>query len=51
LPVGLVYDAKARFQSRALVGVGTPIPVACWADEYRRDNHQAVQNLTGAMAE
>ena len=28
LAVGLVYDAKARFRSRALVRVGQPIPVA-----------------------
>ena len=26
--VGLVYDAKARFRSRALVRVGEPVEVA-----------------------
>jgi 1-acyl-sn-glycerol-3-phosphate acyltransferase len=51
LPVGLAYDAKARFRSRALVRLGTPTPVARWAEAYRTDNHRAVQDLTAAMAE
>jgi len=51
LPVGLAYDAKARFRSRALVRVGAPMPVAPWADEYRRADHEAVQSLTAAMAD
>jgi 1-acyl-sn-glycerol-3-phosphate acyltransferase len=51
LPVGLAYDAKARFRSRALVRVGPPMPVEPWVDEYRRADHQAVQGLTAAMAD
>jgi glycerol-3-phosphate O-acyltransferase / dihydroxyacetone phosphate acyltransferase len=51
LPVGLAYDAKARFRSRALVRIGAPKPVDGWAEEYRRDDHRAVQDLTGAMAD
>jgi glycerol-3-phosphate O-acyltransferase / dihydroxyacetone phosphate acyltransferase len=50
LPVGLAYDAKARFRSRALVRVGAPVAVDTWAEDYRRDDHSAVQNLTAAMA-
>lgn len=49
--VGLVYDAKATFRSRALVRVGPPRPVAPFLQEYRTDDHAAVRALTGAMAE
>jgi len=51
LAVGLAYDAKARFRSRALVRVGTPVPVAGWATAYAQDDHRAVEQLTAAMAE
>jgi 1-acyl-sn-glycerol-3-phosphate acyltransferase len=51
LPVGLAYDAKARFRSRALVRIGTPVPVSGWAAEYRADDHRAVEELTAAMAD
>jgi glycerol-3-phosphate O-acyltransferase / dihydroxyacetone phosphate acyltransferase len=51
LPVGLAYDAKARFRSRALVRVGTPTAVSRWAEAYRVDDHRAVSELTAAMAE
>jgi glycerol-3-phosphate O-acyltransferase / dihydroxyacetone phosphate acyltransferase len=51
LPVGLAYDAKARFRSRALVRVGTPVPVGAWATTYAPDDHRAVEQLTAAMAE
>lgn len=46
LPVGLAYDEKARFRSRALVRVGPPVAVARWAEDYRRDDHRAVVELT-----
>ena len=49
--VGLSYDAKARFRSRALVRVGEPQAVAPWADSYRHDARQAVRALTADLAE
>jgi glycerol-3-phosphate O-acyltransferase/dihydroxyacetone phosphate acyltransferase len=44
--VGLTYDAKARFRSRALVRIGRPEGVARWAEAYQRDSHQAVRQFT-----
>jgi glycerol-3-phosphate O-acyltransferase / dihydroxyacetone phosphate acyltransferase len=49
--VGLVYDAKARFRSRALVRVGPARPVAPWVDQYREDPRAAVRALTDEMAD
>jgi len=51
LPVGLAYDAKARFRSRALVRIGRPVPVSGWAEAYRADDHRAAEELTAAMAD
>jgi glycerol-3-phosphate O-acyltransferase/dihydroxyacetone phosphate acyltransferase len=48
--VGLVYDAKARFRSRALVRVGQPEKVAHWAEAYRRDERATVRALTEDLA-
>jgi glycerol-3-phosphate O-acyltransferase/dihydroxyacetone phosphate acyltransferase len=48
--VGLVYDAKARFRSRALVRVGQPVKVAQWADAYRRDERATVRAVTEDVA-
>jgi glycerol-3-phosphate O-acyltransferase / dihydroxyacetone phosphate acyltransferase len=50
VPVGLVYDAKARFRSRALVNVGEPMSVDSVGDEYAADPHGAVRRLTDAIA-
>ena len=44
--VGLVYDAKARFRSRALVRVGEPVAVQRWAESYRRDEWATVLSVT-----
>jgi glycerol-3-phosphate O-acyltransferase/dihydroxyacetone phosphate acyltransferase len=44
--VGLTYDAKARFRSRALVRVAEPVGISGWADAYRSDGHDAVRQLT-----
>ena len=44
--VGLVYDAKARFRSRALVRVGDPVAVAQWAGDYGRDEWATVRSVT-----
>lgn len=49
--VGLTYDSKARFRSRALVRVGVPESVGTWDAEYRHDEHAAVRSLTEQMAE
>ena len=51
VPVGLSYDAKATFRSRALVHVGVPQEVDSWAERYRADGHRAVRDLTAEMAE
>jgi glycerol-3-phosphate O-acyltransferase/dihydroxyacetone phosphate acyltransferase len=49
--VGLVYDAKARFRSRALVRVGEPVAVAQWADDYGRDEWGTVLSVTEDLGE
>jgi glycerol-3-phosphate O-acyltransferase / dihydroxyacetone phosphate acyltransferase len=49
--VGLVYDAKARFRSRALVRVGEPVAVAQWAEDFRRDERATVRAVTEDLAE
>lgn len=49
--VGLAYDSKARFRSRALVRAGAPQPAAAWSARYRRDDHDAVRALTDDLAE
>jgi glycerol-3-phosphate O-acyltransferase / dihydroxyacetone phosphate acyltransferase len=48
--VGLVYDAKARFRSRALVRVGEPVQMAQWVDGYRHDEHATVRAVTKDLA-
>ena len=48
--VGLVYDAKARFRSRALVRVAQPVGMERWAERYRADSRAAVRSLTGDLA-
>jgi glycerol-3-phosphate O-acyltransferase / dihydroxyacetone phosphate acyltransferase len=50
LAVGLAYDAKARFRSRALVRVGQPVSIADWANPYEADSHEAVRQLTDDLA-
>lgn len=49
VPVGLTFDAKGRFRSRALVRVGEPIDVASWRPVHRRDPRAAVRDLTEAI--
>jgi glycerol-3-phosphate O-acyltransferase/dihydroxyacetone phosphate acyltransferase len=51
VPVGLSYDAKARFRSRALVRVGPASDVGVWAPAYGADDHGAVRHLTAEMAD
>jgi glycerol-3-phosphate O-acyltransferase / dihydroxyacetone phosphate acyltransferase len=49
--VGLTYDAKARFRSRALVRVAEPVGIGHWEPLYRADRHQAVRQFTDDVAE
>ena len=49
--VGVTYDAKARFRSRALVRIGDPVSVDQWATLYRHDSHAAVRQVTEHLAE
>ena len=51
VPVGISYDAKARFRSRALVRVGEPQLVWPLAPRYRADPHGAVRALTDDIAD
>jgi hypothetical protein len=48
--VGLIYDDKAKFRSRALVRVGRPVPVERWAESYRTDGPAAVRQMTEELA-
>jgi 1-acyl-sn-glycerol-3-phosphate acyltransferase len=50
IAVGLVYDHKATFRSRALVRVGPARPVATRVEEYRSEPRAAVRALTADMA-
>jgi len=49
VPVGLFYEDKKKFRSRALAVVGTPLPVAPFHQTYRHDEHAAVDALTEAI--
>jgi len=50
VPVGLAYDDKARFRSRALVRVGSADPVVGRVPAYRADGPAAVRALTAQLA-
>ncbi len=54
VPVGLVYDDKSRFRSRALVRVGAPRPVRPYVRQPQAgestDTHRAAQQLTAIIA-
>jgi glycerol-3-phosphate O-acyltransferase/dihydroxyacetone phosphate acyltransferase len=49
LPVGIVYDDKARFRSRVLVRFGAPRTVDGRIGAYRADPRAAVADLTAAI--
>ncbi len=51
LPVGLVFEERGRFRSRALVVVGTPIDPAEEIELARRDEPTAVRLLTERVTE
>jgi glycerol-3-phosphate O-acyltransferase / dihydroxyacetone phosphate acyltransferase len=48
--IGLAYDAKARFRSRALVRVGEPVAVRQWVHAYGRDERGTVRAVTDDLA-
>lgn len=50
LPVGLTFDAKNVFRSRALVRVGEPIDPSADGATWGRDPHAAVRRLTERIA-
>jgi hypothetical protein len=49
VPVGLHYDEKSRFRSRAVVRVGTPIRARDFADPMADDPTLGVRALTAAI--
>jgi glycerol-3-phosphate O-acyltransferase / dihydroxyacetone phosphate acyltransferase len=49
VPVGLIFDEKESFRSRALVQVGEPIDPAAEVDLDRTDNPAAVRALTARV--
>ncbi len=50
LPVGLVFEARQRFRSRALVVVGAPLSPAAEVELARGDDRAAVRALTDRIA-
>lgn len=51
VPVGIVYEAKEVFRTRASATVGAPLDVGPFLDEARSDERAAVQHLTERVAE
>jgi glycerol-3-phosphate O-acyltransferase / dihydroxyacetone phosphate acyltransferase len=49
VPVGLIYEQKVTFRSRALVVVGEAIQVSERIDDYQRDEREAVDALTDTI--
>jgi 1-acyl-sn-glycerol-3-phosphate acyltransferase len=50
LPVGLTFDQKGIFRSRALVRVGQPLEAATWQRAAEHDAREAARSLTAAIA-
>jgi glycerol-3-phosphate O-acyltransferase / dihydroxyacetone phosphate acyltransferase len=48
--VGLTYDAKARFRSRALVRVAEPVRVVDWVAAHQAEGWDGVRQLTDDLA-
>ncbi len=49
VPVGLTFEQKGTFRSRALVTIGAPLDPAPWIAEQARDETAAVLSLTEAI--
>ena len=50
LPVGLTFDEKGIFRSRALVRVGEPLDPTPWLRASEHDLREATRSLTAAIA-
>lgn len=51
LPVGLIYEDKAIFRSRAAVVVGEPLSLTRWHEAHKEDPFEASRALTHEIAE
>ena len=51
VPVGLTFEQKGKFRSRALVTVGEPLDPTPWIERRGRDAADAVRGLTEAVRE
>jgi hypothetical protein len=49
LPVGLTFEAKGVFRSRALVRIGEPLDPATWQRAAEHDPREAARSLTAAI--
>jgi len=49
LPIGLLFEDKAGFRSRAAAAIGTPFTITTLADAFRADERAAVQALTNRI--
>jgi len=49
LPLGLLYESKQTFRSRAAVVVGEPIALASYADRFASDDRACVRELTAKV--
>jgi 1-acyl-sn-glycerol-3-phosphate acyltransferase len=49
VPVGLTFEQKGKFRSRALVAVGEPLDPTPWIAQYASDAPGAVRGLTDAV--
>jgi glycerol-3-phosphate O-acyltransferase/dihydroxyacetone phosphate acyltransferase len=51
LPVGLLYEDKESFRTRAAVSVGVPLSLKGYAERYKQDERATVEALTQAIDE
>ncbi len=49
VPVGLTFEQKGKFRSRALITIGAPLDPAPWIAEHASDPASAVRGLTAAL--
>lgn len=49
VPLGLVYEDRGRFRSRAEMCVGEPIAMSDWVDRYRSGPEEAVRAVTRVL--
>jgi 1-acyl-sn-glycerol-3-phosphate acyltransferase len=48
--VGLTYETKSRFRSRALVRIAEPVNISRWSEEYQSDSQMTVRAVTDDVA-